>query len=258
MANNHMNGKFGEIAHQSTVVIQCTHDIKNMTDRMRAEKNQVVRFPGAPEPSLQIANTRIDIGDLVFSMGTRVRKNVLNNAIPAMSTLNGAMFPNSRIPQYVDINNVTEKEKEIIINNLLYKEIRFLGVALGATTPNPDEPGNEKTQFTCRVQGTMGIMNNGPDDIYPGDTVLWELPTKEWLTSSKFQKFVPRIGRDVNKITLSTVPLRTASDNYVSSVIKAVSTGDCNRELYKDGARKGRTAIDQYGADMAEFMLYTI
>lgn len=251
MANNHMNGKFGEISHQSTVVVQTTQNIKDMVDRRLAEPADYLRFPGAPDPTLQHEIVRVDIGDPVFMPEERPGRNVLNNALKACSYLNGMKFPKSRVPRGTDRN--TTDEQTII--NLLTKQIRFLGVALGPTIPNPENEKDSKTQFTTRVQGTVEMMNTGLKVFYPGDTILWKVPYKHELDSAEYRKLMPRYGRDANKVTLSLEPLSVAHDNLTNSVTDALENG--GGALAKNDG-KGLTPIEQYGHDMVDFMMYTI
>lgn len=221
----------GEISHQATVVIQCTHDKRDIRDRVMTHRDsEKDKYLFYGECTLDLATCRIDRGDLVFSKGTSVvpRGNILNGAPPVTSFLNGLYWKkNNRMP---DTTGMTDKEKKLWEEKFTAKKIsdsiRFMGVSLGATVPNPDDEADQKTQITVRTQGTMAIHHNGRSNLHPGDTLLWKIPTSEDEAHDpkRFDGKSPaRFGRSLVKKTLMTVPMRKEHDSLADALVKKMN-----------------------------------
>jgi hypothetical protein len=227
---NNLRGQFGEISHQATVVIQCTHDKKDMVDRMMVSRDEGDNYIVYDTPTLDMATCRIDRGDLVFQVGTSAapRGNILNGAPPVTSHLNGLYVRKSgKHPDFSNLPaNVQQKMRELYDNWKISESIRFIGVSLGATVPNPDDQGDQKTQITVRTQGTMAINHNGRANLHPGDTLLWRIPTAEEVAAMK-----KRFGRSHQKITLMTVPMRREHEKLDKALVERVKLGPVKDDL---------------------------
>lgn len=255
--NNNYDGRYGELAHQSTVVIQCTHDLKTLVNCTRVKDEDVIKYRAAG-PTLDPATTRIDVGDLVFQCGTsRIpRGNLLNNAIPAISTLNGLYIPKNRAPADVrgiaDINE--DPNKEGLVNQALSESIRFLGLALNPTVPNPENEEEQHTQFTVRTQGTGKVYNTGTKDIKPGETLVWDLPTYEEVRSDDYKKMNERFGFAAQKVVLKVMPLDEARNNFNAAVMEALN----DVQNPNDENRMRSTAAGQYGLAMKDLIEHVV
>lgn len=235
----------GEISHQATVVVQCTHDKRDMTDRMLVNKDQGDNYLVYGTPTLDMATCRIDRGDLVFQIGTSAvpRGNILNGAPPVTSYLNGLYW--RKKGSMPDTTGMTDAERKKLMERYtaskISEGIRFMGVSLGATVPNPDDEADQKTQITVRTQGTMAIHHNGRSNLHPGDTLVWRIPTSEDHENDKKRfdgKAPDRFGRSRVKQTLMTVPMRKEYNHIDSAVIdtmmlptRAANRADLKKKL---------------------------
>lgn len=189
-------------------------------------------------PTLDLATCRIDRGDLVFQIGTSSvpRGNILNGAPPVTSYLNGMYWRKPSVNSMPDTTGMSNDEKRVFLEqftaNKISESIRFMGVSLGATVPNPDDEADEKTQITVRTQGTMSIHHNGPAVLHPGDTLLWRVPVSSDVQGAKDQGNVIRFGRSNVKQTLMTVPMRKEHDTIDVALKRYMSLGS-------DGATAG-------------------
>lgn len=236
--------QFGEISQQAAVVIQCSHDKKNTVDRMNVKKDNQKNYYVYGEPTLDQAVVRIDIGDLVFQVGTSSapRGSILNGAIPVTSHLNGLYVRRGgNDPEYKEGDEFHER-----LRNLKIAEgIRFIGAALGSTTPNPDDLADQKTQITVRTQGTMSIFHSGGTNLQPGDTLMWKIPTKVDLES-----FTQRFGRSQQKIPLMTVPMRKEYKSLGDS-IKTLGETANDKTTTKENIV---TSVDVFAAKLIKLM----
>lgn len=242
---SNFDGKHGEIANQSGVVIQTTHDIKDMVNRMRVNEKSCYIYPGAAR-TLDTPTVRVDINDLVFRAGTSKapRQNLLNNAIEVTSNLNGYAINKGKVRGFVrDPDNPTEEE----ILQAISESIRFIGQALGATVPNPENEEDQKLQFTTRVQGTGHILNTGPTQLSPGDTLYWDLFTASEIRSDDFKKRLTRYGYSAKKVPLKTVPLSAAHNNFNTAITRA----------FKDPQSTTNSAVDQFGSSVVDAVLFS-
>ena len=244
----------GEISHQATVVIQCTHDKHDIQQRVMAEKDDKNMTYG--QATLDLATCRIDRGDLVFSKGTSVvpRGNLLNGAPPVTSFLNGLYWKKTN--NMPSLAGMSDKEKkaweEKFIAKKISDSIRFMGVSLGATVPNPDDEADQKTQITVRTQGTMAIHHNGRSNLHPGDTLLWKIPTSddEAHDPKRFDGKSPaRFGRSLVKKTLMTVPMRKEHESLEDALLKKMkfAVGLPNdKASYKKKLMEGAFEVDAF------------
>ena len=242
---SNFDGKHGEIANQSGVVIQTTHDIKDMVNRMRVSDKTCFIYPGAVR-TLDTPTVRIDINDLVFRAGTSKapRQNLLNNAIEVTSNLNGYAINKGKVKGFVkDANNPTEDE----VLQAISESIRFIGQALGSTVPNPENEEDQKLQFTTRVQGTGHILNTGPAQLSPGDTLYWDLFTSKEINSDDFKKRLTRFGYSAKKVPLKTVPMTAAHNNFNTAIQRALASPETTT----------KSSVDQFGSGVADALLYT-
>lgn len=240
--------QFGEISQQASVVIQCSHDKKDTLDRMNAKKSSSDDYYMYGEPTLDQAVVRIDIGDLVFQVGTSSapRGSILNGAIPVTSHLNGLYVRrNGNDPKLDDTGSESEREfKERMRNLKLSNGIRFIGAALGSTTPNPDDLADQKTQLTVRTQGTMSIFHSGDTNLRPGDTLVWKIPTKK-----EMETFIHRFGRSMQKIPLMTAPMRKEYDRLDVSILKVAGKAN-DKQVKKDIV----TSVDIFASKLVKLL----
>lgn len=242
---SYQDGLTGQIANQSTVVIQTQHDLKDMVNRMRVQDKDVYKYP--VEATMDNATVRIDINDLVFRVGTSraPRQNMLNNAIEVTSNVNGLYINKHKVKGIVsDPENPSEEE----LLQVLSEGIRFMGQALNATVPNPDREENRKLQLTTRVQGTGEIINTGPTSLVPGDTLIWDLFTPSEVRSEQYRTRMKRFGFSETKVPLKTIPLSDAHVSYKRAV-------DSTFKKLKNGDEPSRTQMGQFGTAFVNALL---
>jgi hypothetical protein len=249
---SNFDGKHGEIANQSGVVIQTTHDIKDMVNRMRVNDQQVVTYPGAVR-TLDTPTVRIDINDLVFRAGTSKapRQNVLNNAIEVSSNLNGYYINKGKIKGMLSPPNAKGEYDEEEVLQAISESISFIGQALGATVPNPENEEEQKLQFTTRVQGTGHIPNTGDQQLVPGDTLYWDLFRKEEIRSDAYKKRMTRFGYSAKKVPLKTVPLSAAYNNFENAILKTMEKKAKTKDF-----KPLNTAVGRFGDQVTEMILF--
>lgn len=247
---SNFDGKHGEIANQSGVVIQTTHDIKDMVNRMRVNDQQVITYPGAVR-TLDTPTVRIDINDLVFRAGTSKapRQNVLNNAIEVSSNLNGYYINKGKIKGMINEPEAGKDYDEEEVLQAISESISFIGQALGATVPNPENEEDQKLQFTTRVQGTGHIPNTGDQQLVPGDTLYWDLFRKDEIKSDAYKKRMTRFGYSAKKVPLKTVPLSAAYNNFENAILKSLRGK-------QEGVAPLNTAVGRFGDKVTEMLLY--
>lgn len=242
---------FGNIGEQSTVVIQCTHDTKDLVDRTRKTSKDHIVYSASPQATTDPRIVAIDIGDLVFQVGrSKARGTFLNNALPVTSNLNGLKVHSHDKEMKNAIDNAkTKEEKDRLSDAVVSKQVRFIGLALGGTVPNPEREEQKKTQLTVRVQGTGTVFHNGSANIAPGDKLIWELFTEKELKSPDYEKRISRFGRSPEKVMLKVVPMSHAHLNFASAVIDAVlSNGNSTPQT------ESMTSIVSFAKQMNEFM----
>lgn len=234
------------MSHQATIVIQAQQDKRDIVERYRIandkniNKKQYHIYIGAGA-TLDTGTIRIDRGDLVFMVGTSImpRGNMLNGAPCVSSFLNGLVTRR-------EYGDVARTYSEIETNLKLSEGIRFIGVSLGETTPNPEDGDTHtKNQITVRTHGSMTIFNNSDNYITPGETLLWKIPTRKEVAEKSFKRY----GRQPNKVTLQIVPLRKVS--YANSVKNVFQTKDLtNGEV--------STVHEQFAYDLKKLAVYML
>lgn len=222
MAQNNEDGRFGEIANQAGVVIQTQQDMKDLENRLKVVgSNDVVTYDGAAA-STENSTVRVDINDLVFTVGYNNGggMGIMNNAIPVSSNCNGLYISESRLKFPLSDPNDEEEKRQA-----LSETIRVLGQALGGTTPMPDSPAYLKTNFTTRAQGSAHITNTGTEIINAGDMVLWDLFRKDEIIEGRGGKFtdewknrMARYGFSLKKVPLKLVKLSQAHTSFEYSL----------------------------------------
>jgi hypothetical protein len=228
MAQNNEDGRYGEIANQAGVVIQTQQDMKDLGDRIdTAGKAGVDHFVyPAAGPSTDNAVCRVDINDLVFTVGYNLGggRGKLNNAIPVSSHVNGLYI--SKQKMLYDIRDPSDEEEVL---QTLSETIRVVGQALGGTNPMPDSPAYLKTNFTTRAQGSAHITNTGVDTLNPGDTILWDFFRKDEIMDTTNGKFayneewksrMARYGYNLRKVPLKLVKLSQGHVSFEKSLLK--------------------------------------
>jgi hypothetical protein len=231
--------QYGNISHQGAVVIQCTQDRRDIAERIRvkcaSEEERAEYHVYNVEGTLDTSAVRIDIHDNVFQIGTTHIPRSAGAAIEVSSFLNGCN---------VKLNHGEGPEMDETKKNQKISEgIRYVGVAMGATNPNPEEGASQtKTQITVRTQGTTTMFNNGPQSISPGDTLLWDIPTKaQWLANKgKTQRF----GRNPTKVPLVILPLRSYTQGFSEAV------PDTFRESSGEKLRAKTTYVDNFAYEL--------
>lgn len=224
MSNTSATERFGRDAGQQGVTIQCRHDKQEMLTRLKcAERERDNYFFHPSTATTEAAINRIDRGDLVFTVGpNRQRGNVLNNAIPVVSNLNGLAIKKTSSEMRTELSGPALYDR-------LSEGIRYLGVSLGATVPNPEFEGDAKEQITVRVHGTADVFNNSDYTFAPGDTVLWTLSTEDDFkrrSAGIGRAMAPRYGRSVHKYTLKVVPLKHYSTEHYVGTTKSMFLSD--------------------------------
>ncbi len=190
-----------DITNTGAVVIQTTHDIMTIKNRLRQQvrKNgsqgylnytDVTGNPGwvmTEDASLG----RIDIGELVYRVGSSSapRGNILDGAPPVLSSLNGHFVP--------DGGEVTKEEK---LRKLL-QPISFIGIAVNGTDPMNNDMALRRSQCSVRVLGTATVQNTSGKNIAPGDLVCWNIPNDTHRRNG-FTPAQARDGINHNKICL--------------------------------------------------------
>ena len=98
MSNFNDSGRFGEISNQSTVVVNCQHDIDDLKNRMAVDSSTAYIYKGA-DATVDPATSRIDINDICFTVGDgkSSRRSIMNNAIPVASNCNGLMIHKTKL-----------------------------------------------------------------------------------------------------------------------------------------------------------------
>lgn len=253
---DYFNNISGELDNQSGVVIQTSHDIADIESRLRADGNKYIIYPGEPH-SLDPATIRIDINDLVFRVGTsKVRRHrMLGEGIAVTSFLNGYALPKQKARNFFEDESNPKEEEQL---QAISESIRFIGQALGATVPNPENEGDMKLQFTTRVQGNGHILNTGTEHFSPGDIVLWDLFTKSEINNKDFKKRLERYGFGPKKIPLKTIPLTAAHNNFSTAVKKYMVVDDTKPlgTLAEDMTKSNVSAIGRFSRKTREFALY--
>lgn len=206
-------GKFGQDPGQATIVIQTKHDRQEIKNRLLKQKtDENIKnfwfFHVDAGPITDEATSRIDRGDMVFTVGTTQAPratSIMKTAPPVISALNGLYVRKERGEEKLELSN-KDPEQVKLINNKLSRSLRFVGISLGWTNPTPDMPQQEKTQITTRIRGTGKVFNNGSGSFVIGDTVVWRLPTPKEVDQIRLNK--SRYGRSTAKVTPIIMPLR--------------------------------------------------
>jgi hypothetical protein len=199
--NQDLRGQFGQVTQQGGVVIQCQHDVRDLSARMYVKAGDPNYYIHSSPATLDPGTSRIDRGDILVSQS---RSSTSGGGAPmVMSNVNGM----NRMIRAGEIAQAGLSERQV--NMRLSESFRFMGIAQGATVPNPDSESEGKLQLTVLAQGTCNVMNNGNANFSPGDTMLWEIPTAE-----EQKHATKRYGRALEKITLRTVPLKAKHLDY--------------------------------------------
>lgn len=197
-----MNSK-GVISTQASVTIQCTQDTISLRDRVQVSKTNdgkcIVYKTTLPHIVADVTNIRTK--ELVYhSHGT---SRSVRGAIPVHSILNGLYVNGNPKDEKTDINELS-------------KSIRFIGVA--CTPTNLGDASDNQTQLTVRTRGTETILNTSTEDINVGDTIMWEIPTKEqWSTvctnikNRRGNTPAYDIENEDSRVLLMTVPFKHKS-----------------------------------------------
>jgi hypothetical protein len=218
MSNFNDSGRFGEISNQSTVVVNCQHDVDDLNRRMEVNTETAYIYKGA-DATVDPATSRIDINDICFTVGDgkSSRRSIMNNAIPVASNCNGLMIQKTKRKG----REIDDPENEEEVRLALLETIRVIGQAIGASNPLPEREENIKLNFTVRTQGTAHILNTGNEGFCPGESVYIDLfkrneiykPGSSHVTEDWKKKFA-RYGFSLRKIPLKLTKIDTASKNY--------------------------------------------
>lgn len=218
MSSFNDSGRFGEISNQSTVVVNCQHDIDDLKNRMSVDSNTAYIYHGAPA-TVDPATSRIDINDICFTVGDgkNSRRSIMNNAIPVMSNCNGLMIPKTKRKG----REIDDPNDEDEVRLALLETIRPIGQAIGASNPLPDREEQLKLNFTVRTQGTAHILNTGPEYFCPGESVFIDLFKKDEIfkagstqVTEDWKKRFARYGFSIRKVPLKLVKMDNAHKNY--------------------------------------------
>ena len=224
MSNFNDSGRFGEISNQSTVVVNCQHDIDDLKNRMAVDSSTAYIYKGA-DATVDPATSRIDINDICFTVGDgkSSRRSIMNNAIPVASNCNGLMIHKTK-RKGREISNPDDEEE---IRLALLETIRPIGQAIGASNPLPEREEQLKLNFTVRTQGTAHILNTGSEGFCPGESVYVDLFKKNEIykagstqVTEDWKKRFARYGFSLRKVPLKLVKVDTASKNYEWSLRK--------------------------------------
>ena len=218
MSSFNDSGRFGEISNQSTVVVNCQHDLDDLKNRMKVDETTAYIYKGAPA-TVDPATSRIDINDICFTVndGKTSRRSIMNNAIPVASNCNGLMIPKTKRKG----REISDPNDEDEIRLALLETIRPLGQAIGASNPLPEREEQLKLNFTIRTQGTAHILNTGPEGFFPGESVYVDLFKKNEIfktnssqVTEEWKKRFARYGFSIRKVPLKLVKMDNAAKNY--------------------------------------------
>jgi hypothetical protein len=261
MSANNSSGVFGEIGNQAGVVVNTQQDISDIKARTNVIPQNAFIFPSAAA-TLDNATTRIDINDLVFTVGCgkSARRGVLNNAIPVSSNCNGLFIYKTKTTAKVwtqAVDDIDEYNEEV--RQVLSETIRLIGQALGATVPIPEREELLKLNFTTRVAGTAHIINTGDQTIVPGETVCWDLfSTKDVSPTDNNggQHRFARYGYGIRKVPLKLVKLSHAWKSYEWALKReigkrALGSEDNKRQRLKTSSGVFANAVLDFVKDIA-------
>lgn len=218
MSSFNDTGRFGEISNQSTVVVNCQHDVDDLKNRMKMDNTTAYIYPGAPA-TVDPSTSRVDINDICFTVGDgkSSRRSIMNNAIPVASNCNGLMIPKTK-RKGRPIANENDEEEVILA---LLETIRPIGQAIGASNPLPEREEQIKLNFTVRTQGTAHVINTGNESFCPGESVYIDLFRKNEIFKPKssqvteeWKKKFGRYGFSIRKVPLKLVKMDTAAKNF--------------------------------------------
>lgn len=235
----------GLISRQGVVVIQTQVDVHELLNRGAVDKNgdNYVKHP--VRYSMDDAIIRIDPMDLVFTVDNSQKPSTFggfaNTAVPVLSCLNGIYAMNDDD----DDDNARDGDNKLSDSAVLQKlseKIRFVGIALTAANPNPQDSRTTLTQVTTLTQGTVTLINTGGLDIRCGDTLMWDIPTKE-----DHKGVVQRFGHSDRKMALKLVPRRNTQQN-IHKALKDVMNGK------KNAGGDNPKAVDKFAKRMRDFL----
>lgn len=215
MSANNSSGRFGEIAQQAGIVVNTQHDTNDIKARNNVNETNAYIYPHAGA-TVDPATTKIDINDLVFTVGDGkcARRGMLNNAIPVASNCNGLFLYKNKAKYKVKSKPGDDRYDEEV-RQALSESIRLIGQALGHTDPLPTSEELLKVNFTTRAAGTAHIINTGDQVIVPGETVCWDLfSKKDREDKAEWKKKFARYGYSVRKVPLKLVKLSHAWKSY--------------------------------------------
>lgn len=224
MTSNNDTGRFGEIANQGGVVVNTQHDTQDITNRLNVRPSDAFIYQGA-SATVDNATTRVDINDLVFTVGNGKsgRRGMTNNAIPVASNCNG-LYIHKNIRNKKPVRDENDEDE---VNQLLSETIRFIGQAIGGSNPLPEHEEHLKLNFTTRVQGTGHIINTGTETFVPGEVICWDLfkksdiETNGKINDSWKNKFA-RYGYSLKKVPLKLVKMSSAHTSFESAIYKEI------------------------------------
>lgn len=251
MAQNNEDGRFGEIANQAGVVIQTQQDMKDLENRIKmANSSEVVTYDGAAA-SMENSTVRVDINDLVFTVGYNNGggMSIMNTAIPVSSNCNGLYISKNKLKFSLSDPNDEEEKCQA-----LSETIRFIGQALGGTNPIPDSPSYLKTNFTTRAQGSAHITNTGTEIINAGDMVLWDLFRKNEIVdinnkyTEEWKSRMARYGFNLKKIPLKIIKLSQAHTSFESSLKTEIIKRSFNNK------KQSKTAQGRFANNVIDFL----
>lgn len=260
MSSNNDTGRFGEIANQSTVHVNCQQDMNDLTARMNVDPTNAYIYKGAVASS-ENATVRIDINDIVFTVGEgkNAKRGMMNNAIPVTSNCNGLFIYKTKASIKVYDENDEEE-----LRQALSETIRPIGQAIGATSPLPESEGNRKVNFTARAHGTCHIINTGDETLVPGETVCWDLFKRSEIEASNgainedWKRKFARYGFSLRKVPLKLVKLSHASSSFEWAMYRELETrtlpaATADEKKAKYAARL-KTAQGQFANGILDFV----
>ena len=150
--------RFRPGAEQQTVVVGAWQDPADIKRRRQT------RSEAAIKGGTSDAHQKIVRGDILLTKNERQR-------------IRGPVTGKQLVPVFASLNNFGNKGQTKL---QLLQSVRMVGVAGEGTTPDSTDQSPNMT-LNAQIGGTITRANDGPDTVYPGDYLYWDIPknTKE-------------------------------------------------------------------------------
>jgi hypothetical protein len=182
--------------------------------KMQRENNQKSIYPNLLAQNFYIARGELCFAYKSTEYSTHVStKN--NPSVQVFTSANGMITPK-------DVKNATNKEA---VKRSIAKSIWFVGVAQGDKMQRDFE--NRSLAIAIRAAGTDTIYNSGDSYIYPGDTVMWEMPDVDGQKNIRFGEPKTKNLFKVSKYNYNSNTIK----GMLSNIPTDAAAGDSNAIL---------------------------